>query len=283
MATKFCDVGVDFFAGQDVSSDRVIQNIRERADANHVSEVILSARDLKSSKKALDIARKYDGWYSMVGVHPQQCSDWSKTENPETYTDSLCSLLDRGIKEEKVVAIGEIGLDFTNEEERHIQVSFLNPLFVLAKNYDLPLVVRIKNSEEDSTNEFFQELDKNLLEQEDHTFKGVIQSFTGSKSDLDQILSHGFYVGVSGDTLWKTQSRELISSIPPNKVILQTRSPHGHIDGGWGTLDRVSTEPRDLPKLAHQVAELYGIDQDILTSQVARNVRSLFFSNVSNE
>ncbi len=176
-----------------------------------VEQMICIGTNEKSSKRALELASKYDEIFATIGTHPHydnQTTDWMKQ-----------ILID---KTPKLVAIGEIGLDyFRSSISRQLQIKNLEEQIDLAVHYDkdLPFVFHVREAFED----FWSVLDNF----KSYQIRGVLHCFTGNKSDAEEGLNQGFYFALNGiSTFTKDDNqRQLFSSLPLDKIILETDAP----------------------------------------------------------
>ena len=188
--------------------DGMLDQIFSSFDDLGVSAVINCGCNIESSKKNIELAKKYDCCYTAVGFHPEDI-----TQEALDF-DALESLL----KCEKVLAIGEIGLDYYwNKENREKQIEAFISQIELAKKYDLPVIVHDRDAHADTLE---------ILKK--YKPKGVVHCFSGSLEMAREIVKLGMYIGVGGVVTFKNARRlvEVVEDIPIEKILLETDGPY---------------------------------------------------------
>ncbi len=210
--------------------------------------------DIESSRKSLEIIQGYDYVYCAIGFHPFSIESFS----PET----IASCRDILGKNEKIVALGEIGLDFTAKFSTHDQVRILKEFIVLAKEFSKPLVIH---------NRFNVPLIFNVLDEYyDDYHQIVFHCFSQDGIFLKRILNKGGYVSFSLNVFRK--KREIIQAlknVPLDKLLLETDSPYMQ-------LKNQRSSPLDIDKVYDFAAEVKDIAFETLSEQVKTNVQTLF-------
>lgn len=180
------------------------------AAASGVNKLICVGCTLKDSRLAVELAQKQANCWASIGIHPHE----AKSHLDAAVQDAFAEL----VKEPKVVAIGECGLDYYyNHSNKPTQQKLLEFQLALAKKHDLPLIFHIREAFDD----FWPIFD---------TYKGlrgVVHSFSSDRRDLEQILSRGLYVGLNGImTFTKNQEQlEAAKAIPLHSLLLETDAP----------------------------------------------------------
>lgn len=185
--------------------DKVINQVHE----NGVSKIINVGYDLKSSQLSICLAEKYNFIYASVGIHPHDASKVS-----HNYIAKLENLA----KNKKVIAIGEIGLDYYYENsEKNQQKKVFCEQMELAKNLNLPVIIHSRDATQDTLE---------ILEK--YKIKGVVHCFAGSKETAKIIADMGMYLGFTG-VITFPKSKKAISAIketPIEKILLETDCPY---------------------------------------------------------
>ena len=188
--------------------DGILDEIFASFENLGVSSVINCGCTIESSKKNIEFAKKYACCYAAVGFHPQDI-----TEEPLDY-EALENLL----KCEKVVALGEIGLDYYwNKENKEKQIEAFISQIELAKKYDLPIIVHDRDAHADTLE---------ILKK--YKPKGVVHCFSGSREMAREIVKLGMYIGVGGVVTFKNARRlvEVVEDISIDKILLETDGPY---------------------------------------------------------
>ena len=213
-----------------------------------------SSIDLNSSKVSLEISSKYDFVYSALGFHPFS----GKSFSPTVVRDYE-KLIDNN---KKVVAIGEIGLDYKADFSAQLQEDILAAFVELAKVKGLP--VMIHNRWQDT-----KILD--ILDKFYSSYKTVVfHCFSYNQDFLAKIIARGGFVSFSLNILRKkTEIVQSLESCPLDKLILETDSPYMRVAGKPST-------PLDIDKTYKVAAEIKGISKEELESAVSLNIKELF-------
>lgn len=206
----------------------------------------------ETSKRALEIAEKYNGIFAAIGLHPIHAED--ENFNASKYR-SLC-------QSDKVVAIGEIGLDYFKDyglfKEKQKQV-FLQQLD-LAKELNLPVIFHCRMAHED------------LLEiLKDYQIPGVIHCFTGNWKQAREYLEMGFYLGING-IIYKRDLKEVIKNTPLEKILIETDCPY--LTPPQEGVER--NEPVFIKYIVQDIAKIKGIDFQEVAETTFQNAKNLF-------
>ncbi len=185
--------------------DDLILSLREKG----VSRVINCGCDLKSSLSTVALTEKYDFFYGALGVHPHEAEE--ATEDDLTAIREL-------YKKEKVVAVGEIGLDYHYDfSPREKQLEIFERQLALAGELNLPVIIHDREAHEDTMN---------LLRK--YRPKGVVHCFSGSAEMAKEIVKLGMYIGMGGAVTFKNAKKpvEVIEFLPLEFLLLETDAPY---------------------------------------------------------
>ncbi|OQS03089.1 deoxyribonuclease TATDN1 [Thraustotheca clavata] len=191
--------------------------IVQRAFENNVKKIIVTGGSLSESKEALRLAREHPNLHCTVGVHPTRCSEF--LENAEEYMNNLKEVCLDGMRDKKVVAVGEFGLDYDRLEfcPKDVQKIYFDRQFELVRKTKLPLFLHNRNTGQD----FYD-----MIRRHRDDFKhGVVHSFTGSKEEAQQLLDLGLYIGINGCSLKTQENLEVVKMIPADQLMLETDAP----------------------------------------------------------
>nr|CCA13988.1 deoxyribonuclease TATDN1like protein putative [Albugo laibachii Nc14] len=210
-------------------------HLLKRAHDYGVDRIITTAGSVDESRAALSLSRgSYPSpipkLYSTVGVHPTRCnefltalSDQESSKQPDEIAQShlskLLQVCKDGIKDAKVVAIGECGLDYDRLEfcSRETQRIYFEKQFELAEATNLPMFLHNRNTNGD----FYEIVARNR-----HRFKhGVVHSFTGDREEADKLLGLDLYIGINGCSLKTQENLQVVKSIPASRLMLETDAP----------------------------------------------------------
>jgi TatD DNase family protein len=227
-----------------------------RAQQSGVHRMIIIGYDLESSRRGVQLCEQSDALYAAVGVHPHdavQCNG----ETLQQLRELACH--------PRVVAIGEIGLDFYRDlSPREAQYQAFHAQMQLAAELRLPVVIHCR--------EAYDALLAVLSEYP--AVRGVLHCFSGNAEQAQQGLALGYFLGIGGVITFKSAEslREIVRAMPRDRLLLETDAPYLAPHPYRGKRN----EPAYLPLIAQQVADLWGITLDALSEQTERNVEALF-------
>ena len=192
----------------DEDREELIKAIRE----SDIKRIVNVGANLKTSQNSIDLANKYDLYYAAVGVHPDDCDE---------VDDAGIDKLREMSKEKKVVAIGEIGLDYYwHKDNPDIQKEAFKRQIELAKELSLPIIIHSREAARDTMDI--------LAETNAGVNSGVVHCFSYSPEIALEAIRLGFYVGVGGVVTFKNAKKlkETVERIPLEKIVLETDCPY---------------------------------------------------------
>ena len=231
--------------------DEYIQN----ALSNGVEYIVVAGYDLPSSKLAVSIAHEYDFIYATVGISPNDCLHTSD----EDLKEIECLLQDN-----KVVALGEIGLDYYWDEVPHdMQKDIFIKQIDIAKRYHKPIVIHARDAYEDT----YQ-----ILKEANHY--GVMHCYSGSLQMAYRYIDIGFKISLAGPVTFKNARvpKEVATHIDLDHLLIETDCPYLTPHPFRGKLN----EPANVIYIAKEIAQLKGIDIDEVARKTAFNAKELF-------
>jgi len=236
----------------------------ERAHKVGVNQIICIGTDETDSRLAVDFANQHKGVFASIGVHPHYAD--KKIDGFLEYADSLIG------KNKKIIAIGEIGLDYhyKNNPSHEKQIEIFKKQIKLALKHDLPIIFHVREAYDD----FWKVLDS--FKADGDKIRGVLHSFTDSIENAEKGLKRGFYVSVNGistfthDKLQKT----MYNSIPMDKLLIETDAP-------WLTPYPLRgkikiNEPAFVREVAEYISVARKVDSDKVAEITTANARTLF-------
>jgi len=237
-----------------------IQEVLKRAKENGVNRFIIPGADPKSLKKAIELSEMYSEIYFAVGVHPYDATNYDR------------KYLEQYITHPKCVAVGECGLDYyrlpeTTEEietEKKLQKEVFLDQIELAKKFNLPLIVHIRDSSADC----LEILQNNAGEK-----GGVLHCYNADESLL-KLTSQNFYYGIGGVLTFKN-ARKLVNvypKIPLDKLLVETDAPYLTPHPHRGKRN----EPSYTKLVISKMSELSDMEQGILEEKTTQNTFNLF-------
>ncbi|HLR21492.1 MAG TPA: TatD family hydrolase [Tissierellaceae bacterium] len=238
----------------DEDRDKIIEDLK----ANGVEFVINIGADLQTSINSVELADKYDNIYAAVGVHPHSAKDVNE--------DTLDQLREMS-KKDKVLAIGEIGLDFHYDNSpRDIQRKRFKDQLKLAKEVELPVIIHSR----EATQETFDIME----EAQDGNLKGVLHCFSASPEMAEKYIKLGYYISLGGTVTFKNARivREVAEALPLDKLLIETDCPYLTPEPYRGKRN----EPMYVKYVAEKIAEIKGVSFEELVNQTNINAKKLF-------
>lgn len=237
-------------------SDReiIIKSLKE----SRIDLIINPGSDLNSSIRAVSLAEKYDNIYAAVGIHPHSAKDMD---------ESTVDILRSFAKRDKVVAIGEIGLDYYYDiSPRDIQKEKFEEQVNLAKEVGLPVIIHSRDAAGDTF-----EILKNA---QDGTLKGVLHCYSGSVEMAMDYIDMGFYISLGGPVTFKNSKipKEVAKAVPLDRLLIETDSPYLTPEPHRGKRN----EPIYVRYVAGTIAELRGISFEELAAKTSENAKRLY-------
>lgn len=220
-----------------------------------VEYIINPACDLASCQKVLQLAHTFPRFYAAVGIHPHSASEAEK---------DLEQTLARLATDPKVVAIGEIGLDYHYDfSPRPKQLEVFSRQLALAKQLELPAIIHSR----EATADVLALLDA-------HRPTGVVHCFSGSAETAKELLEMGYYIGFTGSVTFKN-ARKLVEAaaiIPDDRLLIETDAPYMAPEPYRGRRNDSSL----IPAIAMRLAEIRGTTSDEILRITRENALRLF-------
>lgn len=237
----------------DEDRDTVIQE----AFSNGITHIVQSLDNLGEMGKNLILAKKYNNIYSSVGIHPHLAKCW----------ESSCKdTIVQYTKEEKVIAIGETGLDFYyNHSPREVQIVAFREQVKIANELSLPLIIHCRDAFSDALE---------ILKEEKVRQAGVFHCYTGDLSCAKEALKLGFYISWSGILTFKgaTPLREVAKEVPLASTLIETDCPYLSPVPYRGKRN----EPKYVKFVAEELAKIHNVDISEVGEITSMNAKRLF-------
>ena len=233
--------------------------VSRAADAG-VTRIIVPALEPENWQAVLDLADQYAGVYAAVGVHPNSSSGWQ-----DSWIDQLRELAAHS----KVVAIGEIGLDYYwDKAPKETQHRALRLQLALADELNLPVIIHNRESDAD----VIRLLQESPLANTQNP--GVLHSFSTSWDIAQAALDMGFYLGFTGPVTFKKAEalREIVAKLPDDRILVETDAPFLTPHPYRGKRN----EPAHVAYVAGKCAEVRGVETAVFAQQSTQNAERLF-------
>ncbi len=246
-------------------SDR--EEVARRSLEEGVEHIINVGTSIEGSRRTLELAEKYDFISASIAIHPHHAGEVNpNTQDSGVGVDCL-EELEKLASSQKVVAIGETGLDYyKNFSPREEQEKLFRNSIRLARKRGLPLIIHSRESSEDTL--------RILKEERGEESGGVMHCFSYPWHIAEQVLDMGFYISMAGQiTFPKSQAlREVVKKIPPEKMLLETDCPFLAPQKFRGKRN----EPCYVKYIAEELSAIYGLSIDELAGITSQNAKRLF-------
>ena len=239
----------------DEDRDELLQLLPEKG----ITAAVDVGASLGSCKKALELANKYPHVYAAVGVHPDDVGDLNE--------DALQWLEDTAKKEEKVVAVGEIGLDYYwNKEDHDIQKYWFKRQLLIARKAGLPVIIHTRDASQDTFDL--------LREEKTEEIGGVIHCYSGSVEMAREYVKLGWYLGIGGVVTFQNAKtiKEVVQAIPLRHLVLETDCPYLAPKPFRGKRNSSLL----LPYVVRAVADLKNISEEEVEAVTEENARRMY-------
>jgi TatD DNase family protein len=245
-----------------------LETVISRAASKGIDRILVPGIDLETSRKSIILSEKYsDSLFAAIGIHPNESSHFDR-QNLVVLKDLL--------QHPKVVAIGEIGLDFFRERSPiEDQISIFSEMLDIAKVSGKPICIHNRNADYriiEILDAWYSELSKSNSALTEHP--GVFHSFTGSEIISEWALTHNFYLGIGGPITYpKNQNlRDSIEEINIENLIIETDSPYLPPQQYRGKRN----EPCYVKFVAEKIAEIKKMELSEVIHRTSENAKSLF-------
>lgn len=231
-----------------------IEKVINNAKDNGVEMIIVNGFDRKSNEEVLDLISKYDIVYGALGIQP---------ENVETVTDEDFKFIEEHINDDKILAVGEIGLDYHYDVNREKQKYVFKRQLELARKYEKPVIVHSRDCIQETYN---------ILKTSD--VKGIMHCYSGSVEMAHLFCKIGFYLGIGGIVTFKNAVKlvEVIKNISLEYIVLETDSPYLSPEPYRGKIN----EPKNIGVILQKICDIKGLDYMKAREITTRNVLRLF-------
>lgn len=244
----------------DKQFDRDRDELLSSMQANGIAYIVNVSSDFASCKNTLELTRQYDFIYGAVGIHPSDIADLN---------EEVCHWLRETGSLPKVVAIGEIGLDYYWEKNPQVQDRqrywFLRQM-ELARELSLPVIIHSRDAAED-TLQLMKEVHAEQI-------PGVVHCFSYSPELAEEYVKMGYYIGIGGVITFKNSKKlkETAVRIPLSHILLETDCPYLAPEPNRGKRN----SSLNLPYVAQEIAALKGITAEEVIMATHENALRLF-------
>jgi len=238
----------------DQDRDKVIK----RAYESGVTLIMNPGADYESSVNAVKLSEQYDFMYAAVGIHPHDA---------ETVDDMMLGLIKAMARKKKVMAIGEIGLDYHYDfSPRDVQVHWFRKQLQLAKDLKMPVIIHDREANDDVLR---------ILKEENSFETGVLMHcYSGSAELARQYVKLGAYISIAGPVTFKNSRKlkEVVETVPMDRLMIETDSPYLTPVPFRGKRN----ESKHVRHVAEKIAEIKGLTFEEVAKQTTQNAKKYF-------
>ena len=242
---------------ENFSDDR--EKVLECAKAAGVERIINFGSTMKSSVAVVEFAKNFSELYAGVGIHPEEIDD---------FDEKTCACLAALAEEKKVIAVGEIGLDYhweKDSERRLLQQKIFIEQLDLARQLNLPVCVHDRDAHGDTLK---------ILQMEGKNLRGVLHCYSGSLETAQEIFKLGWFIGVDGPLTFKNSAKlpEIVKAAPREKILIETDAPYLAPVPYRGKRN----EPAFVVEVAKKLAALRGETLEEVAAYTTANAKNLY-------
>lgn len=230
------------------------QEILENLKQNNIKRIIINGYNDKTNKEVLELVSKYENVYGALGFHP---------DNINELTENSLEFIKKNLNNPKIIAIGEIGLDYYhNKENKEDQIKLLEKFLELSSKTNKPVIIHNR----EATGDLINTLKK-------YKTKGIIHCFNGSKETANIFLKLGYKLGIGGVITFKNcKLKEEIKDLSPNSFFLETDAPYLTPEPYRGK----PNEPKYMIYTLRALASTLNINEEELSNTLENNFHELF-------
>ena len=231
-----------------------IDSIYEKMEQSKINRVINNGCDIKSNKEVIEMLGKYSWMYGAIGIHP---------ESADTYTEEDLKYVEEHINDPKVVAIGEIGLDYYwTKDNKDKQKELFEYQLALAERVNKPVIIHSREATQDTID---------ILKK--YKVTGVIHSFSGSYETACIYIKMGYLIGINGVITFKNCNlKDVVEKLDLGNIVLETDSPYLTPVPYRGKRN----DPSHVFEIAEYIADLKGVSLEELSKETNGNIDRCF-------
>ena len=237
--------------------DQDRDNVIQEAFSSGITHLVQSCDNLEEIKKNIFLTQQYENIYSSVGIHPHEAKTWDGNSK---------DLIKQYSKEKKVIAIGEIGLDFYyNLSPKDVQMQVFREQINIANEVSLPIIIHTRDASKETIE---------ILKEEKALTGGVFHCYTGDLETAKEALAMGFYISWSGIITFKNANdlREVAKNVPLKKTLIETDAPFLAPIPYRGKRN----EPKFVKHVAEELAKIHNLSPEEIGRITTENTKKVF-------
>ena len=224
-----------------------------------ITKILSCGYSLEGSIKAVELSKKYEYIYSSVGISPNDlCTNWK--EDVEKIDEIL-----KNETNKKIVAVGEIGLDYHYETNKEWQKEAFIKQIEIANKYNLPIIIHTREAVSDTIE---------ILKQNPVNKKGIFHCCPFNRELIKEGLKMGFYISIAGPVTFKNSknAEEIANLVPLDRLLIETDSPYLAPEPVRGTRN----DPRNVKYTAEKIAEFRKVSTEEIAKATYENAKNIF-------
>lgn len=233
--------------------DEIVENYQK----NGIEKIVCVGYDYDSSLLAVELSNQYDSIYAAIGVHPSEAKKFNID----------LSWIEEHLSNTKVVAIGEIGLDYYWDKQfKEQQIELFKRQIELANTHQMPIIVHMRDATNDTYNV--------LRDFKNMETKGVMHCYSASKEAMQQFIDLNMYISLAGPVTYKNAvtPKEVAETIHLDHLLVETDSPYLAPAPYRGKIN----EPKNVLYVAKEIAKIKGISLEEVSQKTYNNTCKLF-------
>ena len=245
---------IDTHCHLDVSDYTNREELLDKISKSDVKAIVVNGCDVASSIEAIRLAHQYSFIYAAVGFHPENC---------DLINENDYILFEEWLKDKKVIAIGEIGLDYHyDESNKKRQLQVFERQLSIARRYNKPVIIHSR----DASNDMYNTLKKYHLE-------GIIHCFGDNLELANKYIDLGYMLGIGGIITFKNSDlKDVIKSVSLKNIVLETDAPYLSPEPYRG----LQNSSLNLPIIADAIAKIKDVSYEEVASTTTANATLLF-------
>ena len=226
-----------------------IDSVIENCIYHGVGMIIVNGTNRHDNEEVLKLVKRYDIVYGALGIQPEEIND---------YTEDNLRFIEEHIDDDKILAVGEIGLDYHYECDKELQKELFKKQLDIAKRHNKPVIIHSRDCITETYN----------------IVKGIMHCYSGSVEMAKEFVKIGFLLGIGGVSTFKNASKilDVIKNIPLEYIVLETDAPYLSPEPYRGKRN----EPCNVSVILKKICEVKGIDYKDASDVTTRNVFRLF-------
>lgn len=239
-----------------IDRDKLVKEVYESG----VTKIISAGYSLAGSKEGLALAKKYSFIYTTVGISPNDIS-----EKWEEDVIEIENLLKSELKNGRIVAVGEIGLDYHYDTDKELQKQVFKKQIKLANKYELPIVIHTRDAVMDTLS---------ILKENPVRKTGVFHCCPHNRELVKEALKLGYYISFGGTSTFKNSknAEEIVNMVPLDQLVTETDCPYLAPEPVRGTRN----DSRNLKYIVKRLAEFKGIAEERLAKEAYENAKRVY-------